>query len=433
VTGPIGSSSSSGSTEDSGLGACAAETQAGKQLPLDIHIMLDASGSMMQKTGADGNGPTKWTEVKNALNGFITDPNSAGLGVGLGIFPIRNAAAPASCTTNAQCTVGNVSFGRCALKTCSPAAVPGPLRGCDTSADCPGNAPCRDFGVCRSGIVIFGSCIKDEPGFGCGIFGDCKTATEATCWDDSCVVGDYDHAKVPIGMLPGNGTMLTTTINQLPEPPETALTPTAAALEGGLSYAKQFKTSNPEHVVVVVLATDGFPTRCAPLDIPGVASIASGAASGSPAIRTFVVGVFTEAEKAEAKANLDAIASAGGTSNAFIVTTGANVTQQFQQALETIRGQALPCEYLVPKPEAGTPDYDKVNVQHTAAGQTSLIGYKKNAQACDSAGGWYYDVDPSSGAIPGKIVLCPSSCDVVKAGGANSKIDVLLGCKTIVK
>lgn len=428
-----GSSSSGGTETDSGLGACAAETQAGKQLPLDIHIMLDASGSMMAPTGADGNGPTKWSEVKNALGGFIADPKSAGLGVGLGIFPIRNAAAPASCTSSAQCNVNGNDFGKCGLKVCSPGAVAGPLVPCDSPADCPGNAACRELGQCRAagGFIILGDCVKDEPGYGC-LIGSCKTVTTSSCWNDSCIVGDYDHARVPIGTLPGNASTLTTSIGQIPDPPETALTPTAAALEGGLAYAKQYKTTNPEHMVVVVLATDGFPTRCTPSDIPGVSAIAQTAANGNPAVKTFVIGVFSEDEKNAATTNLDAIATAGGTNKAFIVSTGANVTQQFQQALEAIRGQALPCEYAVPKPEGGVPDYDKVNVQYTANGKTELIGFKKNAAACDATGGWYYDIEPGAGT-PGKIILCPTSCEAVKAPGASAKLDVLLGCKTVVK
>ena len=78
----------------------------------------------------------------------------------------------------------------------------------------------------------------------------------------------------------------------------------------------------------------------------------------------------------------------------------------------------------------GAPDYFKVNVQFTNNGESTVIDYKANAQACGTGPGWYYDVDPTNGATPGKIILCPSSCDSVKAGGPNAKIDVLLGCKT---
>ena len=143
------------------------------------------------------------------------------------------------------------------------------------------------------------------------------------------------------------------------------------------------------------------------------------------------IGVFTDSATT---VKLDAIALAGGTSKSINITTGANVTAEFQAALDAIRGQALPCEYAVPKPEAGTPDYDKVNVQFSpGAGAPSLLGYRKSAAACDATGGWYYDVDPSGGGAPSKILLCPSSCEGVKKATGVAKLDILLGCKTIVK
>ena len=429
TSGNIGSSGGGSSSGD--LGTCAAETQTAKQLPLDIHIMLDASGSMMEQTTG---GTTKWAAIKTALNGFIGDPKSAGIGVGLQIFPIKHPGAPTSCTTNAQCTVGGVNLGRCFLKACAPASANDPLRSCDTAADCPGGAACRSLGQCRQGIFVTGNCLVGDPTYGSCLVGNCQAISEATCDGVECVVPNYSSARVPIAALPGNASALTSTINSLPNPPQDALTPTAAAVQGGLAYSKQFASANPGHAVVMVLATDGLPTRCAPLDIPGIAALAAGGVSGSPSIKTFVIGVFSDAQKAQATANLNAIAAGGGTTNAFIVSTAGNVTQQFQQALEAIRGQALPCEYAVPKPEAGTPDYEKVNVQYTdGAGQQSILGYKASAQACDAAGGWYYDVSPAGGAEPTKIILCPATCDAVKKGTGAAKVDVLLGCKTIVK
>jgi hypothetical protein len=130
----------------------------------------------------------------------------------------------------------------------------------------------------------------------------------------------------------------------------------------------------------------------------------------------------------------DEPATAGGTQQAFVITTNQNVAQQFQQALDTIRGASLPCDYQLPVPESGTPDYTKVNVQYTSGGgNVSVIPYVTNAQGCDpQAGGWYYDVDPAGGAIPSKVVTCPATCNTIKAD-PGGKIDIVQGCKTIVK
>jgi hypothetical protein len=373
--------------------------------------------------------------VKTALGGFINDAKSAGIGVGLQIFPINHPGAPTSCTSSGDCNpAGGPSYGKCFTKVCTPAAgSTAPLQACDTAADCPGNAACAQLGQCQAGPISSGNCLVGNPNFGCFI-GSCKALTSATCDGAMCFASDYAAAKVAIASLPGNAGALTTTINGLPNPPPDALTPTSKAVEGGLQYAKQYAQANPGHIVAMVLATDGFPTRCAPLDIPGIAAIANTAAGGNPAIKTFVIGVFADAEAAQATTNLNQLAVGGGTGSAFIIKTSGNVTADFQAALDKIRGSALPCDYAVPTPEAGTPDYDKVNVQYTSPSGTTVIAYKKSAGACDPTnGGWYYDVDPSTGGVPTKITLCPKSCDTVKQSSGAAKVEVVLGCKTIVQ
>lgn len=428
-----GSLGTSSGTDPGELAACATETKNGEALPLDIHIMLDASGSMMAKTGASGNGPTKWAAVKDALKGFINDAKSAGIGVGLQIFPIVHAGAPAQCTSDADCNVGGQSYGSCFLKSCDDKQANGTFLPCDTAADCPGGVACRQIGNCVQGIFSFGACLIGGPA--CAV-GTCKAVTTSECSKKECVLSDYDVARVPIAALPGNAGSLTSNIDGIANPPPEALTPTSAAVTGGLAYAKQFATANPTHAVVMVLATDGLPTRCTPYESSKIGQIAATAAGGTPTVKTFVIGVFADAEKATAQPNLDNIASGGGTGKALIVSTGGNVTADFQKALDQIRGAALPCEYKVPTPTNGTADYDKVNVQYTPAGggkATVLPQVKGGAAACGSSIGWYYDVDPANGT-PTKIILCPTTCNDVKAGsGAGAKVDVLLGCKTIVK
>lgn len=431
-SGSSGNLGSSGGTDPGELAACATETKTGEALPLDIHIMLDASGSMMAKTGANGSGPTKWAAVKTALKGFIGDAKSAGIGVGLQIFPIVHAGAPAQCTKDADCAGG---FGSCFLKACDYTAN-GSLLPCDTNADCPGSAACRQIAGCYQGPFFLGNCLvgSTTPGLTCT--NQCNPIAASTCAKKECFLDDYDDARVAIAALPGNAGALTSNIDGIADPPPDALTPTSAAVAGGLAYATQFATANPKHAVVMVLATDGLPTRCAPYESAKIGQVAAAAAGGAAKVKTFVIGVFADGEKAAAQPNLDNIAAGGGTGKALIVSTSSNVTADFQKAMDQIRGQALPCEYVVPTPTDGTADYDKVNVQYTPGGggkATVLPQVKGGAAACGSSIGWYYDVDPASGT-PTKIILCPTTCNDVKSGsGAGAKVDVLLGCKTIVK
>lgn len=207
-------------------------------------------------------------------------------------------------------------------------------------------------------------------------------------------------------------------------------TPTSAALSGALNQATTYATANPTHKVVAVLATDGLPTLCTPVDFNGISAIASTALNGTPSVPTFVIGVFA-GNNTMAKTNLDMLAAAGGTNQAFIIDTNQNVEQAFLQALNAIRGQKLACEYLIPTPPAGeTLDYGKVNVEHTPVGSSTpnTIYYVGSVDKCDAVtGGWYYDVDPATGGTPTKIEICPVTCTNFDAG----QINIALGCATV--
>jgi hypothetical protein len=199
-------------------------------------------------------------------------------------------------------------------------------------------------------------------------------------------------------------------------------TPTRPALEGAISHARDWATAYPAHKVAVVLATDGIPNDCSS-NIQNVSQLAAAGFSGTPRVPTYVIGVGPQL------AGLNQIAQSGGTTQAYIVDTGPTATQQFIDAMNKIRGLALACEFLLPKPTSGQLDYTKVNVQFTppSGGAPQLLQQVPDAASCDPVnGGWYYD----NPAAPTRIYACPASCDGfnVQIGG---KVDILLGCKTI--
>jgi hypothetical protein len=407
--------------------ACASEVRTAEPVQLDIHIMLDASGSMMGRTGKLKTGPTKWEAVKDALESFISDPKNAGVGVGLHTFPIVHAGAAAACSTDADCNVNGVDYGSCFLSACDYYDNGG-LLPCDMSADCPNGAACLPLGECRSGSQVHDRCVVG--GAPCKT-GTCQAMAQSTCSRKECFVDDYDDTRVTIAPLPGNAPMLTSVIDSIPNPLETALTPTSMALAGGLAYAAKFAKTNPTHSVVVVMATDGLPTRCWPYDATNIANIASAYAKG--AIRTFIIGVFADVEKPIAQPNLDQIAAGGATGKAMLVSTTGNVSADFQKALDDIRARAvLPCEYRVPIPASGVPDFGKVNVRFAPVGiPAATLAQRKDASACDANGGWYYETDATG--VPSKVLLCPSTCEQVKRSTEGSRVEVLLGCATVVR
>ena len=250
---------------------------------------------------------------------------------------------------------------------------------------------------------------------------------------DRCDSASYATPAVEVATLPGAAAALLGSLNN--HEPD-GLTPTAGALSGAIARAQALARANPTHKVAVLLATDGLPSECDPTDIRGISAIASAAQAANPSVPTFVIGVFGPDEMADAQVNLDAIAAAGGTGKAFVISTNAaNVTTAFVNALNAVRTTGLSCQYEVPATmqDGGAVDYSRVNVQFTSgSGQEVTIGNVRNRAACSATkGGWYFDVDPTTGAIPKTISICDTSCAQMRADPAG-KVDILLGCLTII-
>jgi hypothetical protein len=262
---------------------------------------------------------------------------------------------------------------------------------------------------------------------------------------DDCLVSVYAQPEVAIAALPGNAMALVNSINRHRPLSET---PTAAALTGAIQHAKDWQTRNPMTPVFVLLVTDGEPsvalssvnplTTCAGLvqDVPGTVAAAQAGASGTPPIKTFVLGV------GPSLANLDQIAVAGGTQKAYLIS-GGNVAQQVITALNTIRGTIsktvtktvtkvvpvpLDCEWVMPA-AMGSRDQDpeKVNVNFLTGGALTRLGkVGSQADCANLQNAWYYD-DPLK---PTKLIACPATCDTIKAS-TDGKIDILVGCDSI--
>ena len=408
---------------DTDFQACAVDKQQGKLAPLDLVLMQDTSGSMWAYTTGT---TTKWTAIKEALHSFMTDPGSAGLGLGVQFFPIFENNVPNSCTSNADC---GATGGPCFYKTCSQTGT-----ACEAKADCNGalnecieRKRCSEYQelICHPASTFcetngIGSCNQPV------IRGICNGASV------SCTVADYSGLAAPVAALPGATSAVDAALAaRLPA----GRTPTHAALQGSLAAAKAHALANPNAVTAVILSTDGIPYtggKCTD-DPDTIAAVAAAALADTPSIKTFVIGVLSPDDMTNnATTTLNKIAAAGGTTTATIIGASANTQADFIAALQKVRGESLPCELALPVPEAGTPDYDKVNVLYTdpTTKAQSLIEFVGSKAACDPAkGGWHYDVDHKNGAKPSKVVLCPATCSTVQKtpGGA---VDVVQGCAT---
>lgn len=310
-----------GSGGDEDGGACVSTSAEAQHFPLDIVFLIDQSGSMSEMSG---NG-TKWGYVTAALQTFVNDPASAGIGVGLVLLPYMP-------------------------------------------------------------------------------------------WD--CNPVDYETLVVPIAPLPGNAFNIT---NALPFKAAGAGTPMYGALEGSLMAATAYQQANPTHRVILVFGTDGDPNAADCDDnITDIAALA-GDALNFDGVQTYTIGCI-----GATIANLDLIAAAGGTGQAFDVTTNAAL---FINAVDQIRTQALGCDFQIPPaPDGEVLNPADVNFSYTPGNTgvpTTLLRATDEA-ACNGQPGWYFD----NNTAPTKITLCPTSCATVQ-DDPNAKVNVLFGCKSL--
>jgi hypothetical protein len=426
------SGNDTGSGDDSGLNECASDTQEAHLSPLSLMLMQDTSGSMWSYVSGT---TSKWDAIKAALGTFMTDPASSGIGLGVQFFPIFGNGVPNSCTATADC---GAAGGICNRGFCSKNGAQ-----CSVDADCGAKG-----GTCGAALRC-----HDEQEFQCagptdltclllGIGACDRPLVRGSCANEtlSCTVADYQAPAVAIAPLPGVGTAINAALGvRIPN----GLTPTYGALQGAINAAKTYATAHTGEVVAVVLSTDGIPNSgpnpqpagCNDA-IAAIQGVAAAGVAGTPSIKTFVIGTLAPADVAAgAPATLNAIAASGGTGTATILGTSATTEADFIAALGKIRGASLPCEFKLPVPEAGTPDYKKVNVVYTnsATKKQTVIGYVGDASKCDATkGGWYYDADPDKGGTPTKVILCPASCSVIQ-GDPQGKVGVVQGCATQVQ
>jgi hypothetical protein len=324
---------------------CGGETFVGKSLPLDIYVMFDQSGSMCACLDAGAGqlcvsecNTTRLDAVRQAVEQFLLDSSSAGIGVGLGLF-------------------GQQPIGM-----------------------------------------------------------------------TSCEAEVYGSPLVTMGQLPEQADALSEALRSLEPVGET---PTGPALRGACAYARDYRETTDQHQVVLLLLTDGRPEapstcrgglgQCCPSLDDAVQ--AADECLNTTGIRTFVLGVGPLAD------NLEQIATAGGTDRPYLVE-GGDVGAEVLAALNRIRGSAaIPCELALPEPPPGDVlAYDEVNLEYEAAEcERTLFSAVTSAAECGEEDGWYYD-DADS---PGRVLLCPRSCDRVSGPGGNLYYSV--GCDTRIR
>ncbi len=237
--------------------------------------------------------------------------------------------------------------------------------------------------------------------------------------DSDCSVDQYSTPTVPIGNL---GDISEDIVAAIDDQSPGGLTPTYPALAGAIEYAKGYAADNPARQAVVVFVTDGYPTKCEPTDVTEIASLAEDAWLNEPHVATFVVGI-------DGTYNLDQIARAGGTREAFNVENDGS-TGRLVTALKNITTDSAQCEFEIPEPD--DPEFESVDPERVQviyepnSGDPQEIPKVSSYSACLNSpnGGWYFGGSDANGN-PTKVVVCPCSCANFAAGS----VQVALGCK----
>lgn len=400
-------------------------TDGGARLaPLDVFLLVDSSGSMHETTEHD---LQKWAEVKKALRQFLQDPRSAGLAASVRFFPSVFSGVPTRCNVEADCN----GHGPCELTgVCLPSAT----------ALCSDDAGCAKLGAagdtCRPlGRCTVGAGTKDEETYclpdyqkdcveGGALLGACVPV--GVCLGrDACQAADYEALDAPVRSLPEGTEALLATLDARKVDGGTPLLP---ALRGTLAAARAWSAGHADHKVIVVIATDGMPSECDdaipehPELVPEHlrAAAAEGVAGG---VQTFVLGVFTPKQAAEAELGLGALAEGGGSQHAFIVTTDGKIAAGLLDALTDVRATSR-CDYVLGT-GAQRVRTETVSVSLPTQSGTRPGTYVPGPSACSDApgAGYYFDTDVTGAARTSRLVLCPDACAAIAARTAEVRIE----------
>lgn len=199
-------------------------------------------------------------------------------------------------------------------------------------------------------------------------------------------------------------------------------TQTAAVIGGGTTYTLAEKARLAgQKGVAMLLVSDGIPAGCDPAsptagtDVDRNLAYTAAKAANDAGLKLYVLNLGGQEDV------LQEIAENGGTEAIRISGTD---TSEIVSKLNQIRGETLSCEFAIPKPEVGNPDYKQMNLGWTAqAGGTPEVLVQ--SADCSQGRGWQYD-NPDA---PTSIRLCGAICDEVLAS-TGGQIDVVLGCET---
>jgi hypothetical protein len=230
-----------------------------------------------------------------------------------------------------------------------------------------------------------------------------------------CDISKYDPDDAPhvtLGELPAHASALDTAMDaQIPS----GFTPTQHALQGIVPFAMARRLANPDHEVIIVVATDGLPAGCSDVTDETIYDEAAAAAAVG-------VGVYAIAFDGAKVEWIDGLAQAGGTTAGIDVTSDID---QFSDAMVAIRDANLGCSFSIPDPTETAFDKHRVNVTIEHMGSDIELTKVDSSEQCAGNTSWYYDDEDA----PTSIRLCDAPCSQY---GTNEQaaISIVFGCPT---
>jgi hypothetical protein len=196
-----GSASNLASCEDFSFNGCVGEGYEGESVPLDIYIMFDTSGSMLNEVAG---GQTRLQAIQQAAAEFLRDPASEGIGVGIGYFgnqPLGDtscdeaayATPDVEVTTDHEAIIASLDARSPTGETPTAAA----LRGACGYARAEQEAHPE-----RALVILLMTDGKPEAPISCGSGGCCPTLDDATAAASECASGPEGLPIYVLGVGP---------------------------------------------------------------------------------------------------------------------------------------------------------------------------------------------------------------------------------------
>jgi hypothetical protein len=179
---------------------CVGESYEGEHIPLDIYIMFDQSGSMLNDVG----GMTRLQAIQRAAEQFLRDPASNGIGVGIGYFgflPIGNTSCDVATydkpdvaiSLDHESVIASLNSRMPTGETPTAAA----LRGACTYAKA-----AHKMNPSRALSILLMTDGKPEAPVSCGTGGCCPTLSDATQAAAECAAGSQGIPTYVLGVGP---------------------------------------------------------------------------------------------------------------------------------------------------------------------------------------------------------------------------------------